>query len=149
MSRTAARTGLAAATTACCLGLWPGSALASAPLPRFIGCTPSNSHKVRPPTIVIACGDGNFYVTDLRWSRWNATSAAGAGTGHVNDCTPDCAAGQFRLFPVTVTLFRPRSCRQRPLQFTRITDRFTAAKPPGAPRTETRKLPFYAGAACP
>src|SRR5207245_7757537 len=43
-------------------------------LPRFAGCKSffarSAHGTVRPRSIVLACGDGNFYVTRIAWSRW-------------------------------------------------------------------------------
>ena len=74
----------------------------------------------RPASIVIACGDGNFYVTALHWKRWNATDAVGTGTGHQDDCRPDCAAGHFHAFPLTIRLSRVVQCVSGRREFSRI-----------------------------
>ncbi len=90
---------------------------------------PKNA-KVRPKSIVIACGDGNFFLTGLTWSGWTAQSATGAGLAHLNDCTPFCAAGHFHTYRITVRLSRPVTCRagQRP-RFTRLAYRYPTTKP--------------------
>jgi hypothetical protein len=51
--------------------------------------------KVRPHRILFACGDGNFYVTYLRWGRWLTRYARARGVFHFNDCDPNCAEGTF------------------------------------------------------
>jgi len=74
----------------------------------WTGC----AHKpvARPREIVFACADGNFYATGLHWQRWTATTAVATGTGHQNDCTPNCSAGHFHTFPLTVRLSRVVVC---------------------------------------
>jgi hypothetical protein len=91
-------------------------------------CTAS-SGKVRPSRILIACGDGNFYMTGLRWSSWTSAGARGRGTAHQNDCKPYCAVGHFHTYRgITVRLSRPRSCRGEE-QFRRLSWRYGAAHP--------------------
>jgi hypothetical protein len=51
--------------------------------------------KIKPRRILFACGDGNFFVTKLRWHSWHKRRATGHGKFHANDCDPDCADGQF------------------------------------------------------
>jgi hypothetical protein len=108
-------------------------------LPGFIGCAfltaPNPVALIRPRSILMACGDGNFFITNLRWSRWNASEAGGAGVGHQNDCTPDCARGHFHRYPVAIRLFRVVACKSRLPIFTRASYRFVGAKPPGVVRS--------------
>lgn len=59
---------------------------------------------MEPPSIVLACGDGNAGVKDMSWSSWTATSATGTGDVYLNDCTPNCAGGTFHDYPATITL---------------------------------------------
>jgi len=68
-----------------------GAHAGASSLPVFGGCT--SKVRVKPSSIVLACGDGNFYVTRIGWTRWDARRAAGTGTGHLNDSRPDCARG--------------------------------------------------------
>jgi hypothetical protein len=105
----------------------------------FTGC--SHRPEVRPASIVIACGDGNFYVTGLRWSRWGSRDAVATGTAHANDCTPYCAAGRFHTYPAALRLSRPVSCVAGRREFAAIAWRFPAAKPAHAPRSGTETLP--------
>ncbi|ADB50592.1 hypothetical protein [Conexibacter woesei] len=77
---------------------------------------------VKPSRFVIACADGNFALTGLRWSRWNATEGVAKGTSVVNTCDPNCAGGRFTRSRVTVRVWRLRACPtlQREI-FTRMT----------------------------
>ena len=86
--------------------------------------------------IVVACGDGNFWFAALRWQTWTATGASATATAHLNDCTPNCAAGRFHTYPATVRLSAPKTCKGKH-ELTRISWRFTAAKPAGVDRTGT------------
>ncbi|WP_424215975.1 hypothetical protein ACN20G_27910 (plasmid) [Streptomyces sp. BI20] len=62
---------------------------------------------VRPADYLLACGDGNSALADLRWSSWGPDRAEATGTNRANDCVPDCAAGRFRSHRVHVTLGDP------------------------------------------
>ncbi len=116
------------------------SAASSAGVPGFTGCRSFVSHSavpvVRPHSIVFACADANLYATGLKWTRWDATGAVGAGTGHANDCTPYCAAGHFHTARVSVRLGGVALCGtgKKP-QFTSLSWRYVGAKPSGAARS--------------
>jgi hypothetical protein len=122
--------------------------VASGPVPLFAGCF-GTAPQIRPTSILVACGDGNFFLTRIRWSRWNAAGASGIATGHQNDCKPYCAAGHFHLYQVSVRLTRSETCRNGRREFTRFSYRFVSAKPPGVDRGATFKSPFYQGSGCP
>jgi hypothetical protein len=107
--------------------------LLAAALPSWPGCVPGQKPAVQPAKITITCADANFYVTGLRWSSWKAKGASGAGTATVNDCKPNCAAGKFHTYPVTIALAQPTSCHGRTV-FTKLTWHFTRTKPTGQPR---------------
>src|SRR5579859_2010601 len=74
--------------------------------------------QVHPATLMLACDDGNAYLSGLRWTAWGSTAAA-TGTWRINDCVPNCAAGTFHSFAATVKLWQPeplpRRCRQAEL----------------------------------
>ena len=112
----------------------------AATVPRFLGCSAyyakNPTGTVRPKMIVVACGDGNFWFAGLHWQTWTATGAAATGTAHLNDCTPNCAAGHFHTYPASVRLSAPKTCKGKH-ELTRISWRFTAAKPAGVDRTGT------------
>ena len=101
-------------------------------VPVFCGCTSKTS--VRPAGVVFACADANFYATSIRWTRWDAHAATGAGTGHQNDCTPNSAAGRFHAYPLAIGLSKPRVCSGTD-EFSTISWRFVRGKPAGVPRT--------------
>jgi hypothetical protein len=124
------------------------NAVGAGRLPYFVGCSPSHS-QIRPRSIVVACGDGNFYVTGIKWSRWDATTAFGIGTGHQNDCRPDCAGGHFHTYLVSIHLSRPVACKSGRREFTRLTYRFLSRKPPRVLRGDTVREPFFSGSGCP
>lgn len=119
-----------------------GASSAAPRVPGYLGCSslfPKQHPKplVRPSKFVVACADGNFSLLDLHWKTWTATGANAVGTASQNDCTPYCAAGHFHSYPATASLSRPRTCKSGAYVFTRLTWRFTHAKPKGVPATGT------------
>lgn len=106
-------------------------------VPVVSGCVGLTPHYVRPAKLVVACADENFFLTNLVWSRWGNTQALATGISHQNLCTPDCARGQFRTYPISVRLFRPVTCSRGLRFFTRLSYRYVANKPPRINRTGT------------
>lgn len=90
---------LAVSLTACAARPSP-----AAPAPVTVGC--QGRDEIRPARFVLACADGNAYLSGLRWDTWGS-AARGTGTYWINDCVPDCAGGRFHAFPARVTLSRP------------------------------------------
>jgi len=87
---------------------------------------------VAPTRIILACGDGNAYLTDLRWRAWGRARTQAFGTFHGNDCKPSCAQGAFHSYPVAVSLSAPQWCRHAAKHFyTRIAISATGAVPAG------------------
>jgi hypothetical protein len=105
----------------------------------FTGC--SHQAQLRPVQIVFACADGNFYVNGMSWTHWGTADAEGTGVGHLNDCTPYCAAGHFHAYKLSVRLSRPVVCVKGRREFSRIGWRFTGAKPARLPRADGETLP--------
>ncbi|AXE76272.1 hypothetical protein C5746_04090 [Streptomyces atratus] len=133
------------AATALAAAVAPASASASAGSPAaahavVVDCF-SNS-QVRPGDFLLACGDGNNRLIELRWSTWGHTSAVGRGLDAVNDCQPFCAAGRFHSYPVIVRLDRPDSWKKHPelKRFTRLQLTYTDGRPSQTPRDVTYKL---------
>ncbi|MGW5849100.1 hypothetical protein ACWFQ8_14305 [Streptomyces sp. NPDC055254] len=91
----------------------PGAVPAPAPDPVVVVDCFSEG-QVRPEEYLLACGDGNNRLVDLRWDTWGAKTATATGTDMVNDCRPNCAAGRFRAYPVTVTLSSPEPWPEQP-----------------------------------
>lgn len=143
---------MVAASVMCAAMFWStqGTNVAGAamPVPSFAGCFPK-APQTQPRSIVVACGDGNFFITAIHWTSWTAFGAIGTGVGHQNDCTPDCARGHFHLYTVSLRLYRPVRCRNGRLEFTRLTWTFVGSKPTNTSRIGTVKSPFYTGSRCP
>jgi len=65
--------------------------------------------EVRPSTFIISCGDGNSYLTKLKWSAWGSSTARADGVYTVNNCDPYCAAGKFVSSDAVVALSKPKT----------------------------------------
>jgi hypothetical protein len=120
-----------------------GAAGAAAKPVAFFGCRAIGPHPtplVRPGSIVVACGDGNFYLTGIHWTSWGRTAATGIATAHRNDCKPYCAAGHFHTYVVAITLSKPRACKGRAV-FVRVGWRFVGTKPTGVSRRDALDFP--------
>jgi hypothetical protein len=48
--------------------------------------------------------DGTHFITRLAWSRWLPSAARATGRYYIDDCEPDCAAGTFHEYTVTMLL---------------------------------------------
>jgi hypothetical protein len=105
------------------------SALAASDARRVVGdCTKS---QVRPGSIVLACADFNLALTSLHWSSFGGASAFASGLYHVNDCTPNCAAGKFHSYPIKLVVSAAAVCPDKYDDYRRARVTFTGARPPG------------------
>ncbi|MGW0391846.1 hypothetical protein ACWDYJ_13335 [Streptomyces sp. NPDC003042] len=124
--------------------LAPASAAQRAPGDDVVIVDCSSKPQVRPEDFLLACGDGNNRLVDLRWTTWGPRTATATGTDMANDCVPYCAAGTFRPYPVTVTLSRPRPWpgaeEEGVRHFTLMTLVFTDTSPSPIPRKVTYEL---------
>ncbi|MGW6613716.1 hypothetical protein ACWGA0_09710 [Streptomyces erythrochromogenes] len=120
----------------------PAPAPAPAPDPVVVDCF--SKGQVRPDEYLLACGDGNNRLVDLRWNTWGPNTATATGTDMVNDCRPYCAAGRFRPYPVTVTLSDPQPWPDRPgtQRFATIRLLYTDTAPAPLPKDVTYKLVY-------
>jgi len=105
-----------------------GTAAATASVPVVINC--AMHAQTRPSQYVLACADGNAYLTGLDWAAWGSASAFASGTYRINDCVPDCVAGHFHSFPALVALWRAESLPGHPGEryFSRLTMIFTGSR---------------------
>jgi hypothetical protein len=101
------------------------------------GCGGSDRAHFKPADVIIACGDGAFRVTKLKWQTWTGTKATGSGTGKVDNCKPNCAQGKFESFPVRLTASRPKTCSNGKREFTRLHYLFPGTRPKGTARSDT------------
>src|SRR5689334_24908878 len=74
---------------------------------RIPGCGGVDRAKYKPDREIVACGDGNFYVRQIEWTKWTRKAASGAGTGRLNDCMPNCAQGRFHSYKVKLIASKP------------------------------------------
>jgi hypothetical protein len=87
---------------------------------RIPGCGGTDHAKYEPDKVIVACGDGNFFVKDIEWTKWTRKKAHGYGKGRLNDCTPNCAQGKFHSYKVTLTATKPVTCSNGKREFSRL-----------------------------
>jgi hypothetical protein len=105
------------------------------------GCGGADKARYKPTTVYVLCGDGNFRMTHLRWTRWTHTSAAGRGAAKVNNCDPSCAGGTIESYKAKLVASRPKECPNGKMEFVRLTYSFPDQKPDGARRSGTLRRP--------
>ncbi|MFL5782117.1 MAG: hypothetical protein ACJ760_12460 [Thermoleophilaceae bacterium] len=67
---------------------------------------------IRPRSVRVACGDGNFRLHHMHWQDWHAKATTGSGTATYDDCVPFCGGGETHSTHVEVKLSRPRDCKR-------------------------------------
>jgi hypothetical protein len=87
---------------------------------RIPGCGGVDRAAYKPDKVIVACGDGAFYVTNLEWKKWTRKAASGNGTGKLNDCMPNCAQGQFHSYKVKLIASKPVTCSNGKREFSRL-----------------------------
>jgi hypothetical protein len=87
---------------------------------RIPGCGGIDRAAYKPDKVIVACGDGAFYVTNLEWKKWTNKAASGNGTGKLNDCLPSCAQGQFHSYRVKLIASKPVTCSNGKREFSRL-----------------------------
>lgn len=104
-----------------------------------VGCTPPNGVAwiddcgrlvSKPPELVLACGDGNFFLGKIVWTGWAKATATGKAVAQANTCTPNCAAGKFKAYGVRLAATKLTACG-RARYYARLTVTFLRAPPPG------------------
>ena len=69
-----------------------------------------NSTALYEPSCSSGCplsGDSTAILSAMKWSAWSATEAVGTGIYKLDDCNPNCAAGQVSDVPAVVTFSAP------------------------------------------
>jgi hypothetical protein len=118
-------------------GARPTAAPESAFPPGTVGVLDcGGTYQVRPTSIVFACADGAYQLTDISWTQWTDQQAVGTATEAANDCVPNCAQGTFHHRPVSVLLGNPRALADG------SAGHFTQAVVSGGPDEEAHVLPL-------
>lgn len=95
--RSAALSSLASQMAYCCALPLPAVAVS-----RCLGGKPS----VQPTTLLIGC-DGTGELEQMKWSKWAFSGATGTGTLRLDNCNPNCAAGAFHVYHISIRLSQP------------------------------------------
>ncbi len=88
---------------------------ASASTPGTPSCSSVNSLSfgVRPTGIFFGCATSKDNLSDITWTKWRSTTAAGAATRNINECllgganAPSCPDDRYKSYRVTVMLSNP------------------------------------------
>ncbi len=84
----------------------------------------------RPASIVLACGDGGLFATEIRYRFYGGATAAASVELHTHNCIPNCAESRFHAFPGTITLADVVRC-DGTLFYSRARYRFSGGAPYG------------------
>jgi len=57
-----------------------------------------------PESFLLTCGDGGWYVYDIKWQSWGAKEARATAIYSENVCEPNCAEGYRVEAPVELTI---------------------------------------------
>lgn len=119
----------------------PAVALA-APGPRTVYAINCLQEKFKPAKITVSCVDGTVRVSKLEWTSWSSTEAHASGVYQVDRCSPSCASGRTRSFPVKITLSRPKACPgHKHKAFGRLSYTFGTKRPKPTPRHTSLPCP--------
>lgn len=103
--------------------------------PRFHGgrvyvASGCSGQAYRPAAIVLACGDGGLFATDIRYGLYGGATASATVELHTHNCIPNCAESRFHAFPGTITLADVVRC-EGVLYYSRARYRFAHGGPYG------------------
>ncbi len=109
-------------------GLTFTTSATAATKPEVIQC--DGKGQVKPKEIVLACGDGNTFVSKITWKKWNKNKATGTGTLSWNTCLPEtCVAGIVQTYKAKITLDGLASAPGETDVFSEMTLTFTQGGP--------------------
>lgn len=148
MRGTRARAAIAAAAVACGIA---GAAITAGPAlagpahqsaGRVVIVTCAGKGVTSPAKYIIACADGNDWLTGLNWQSWGVP-AKGFGKEKLNTCNPSCVSGKIKTYPVKVELSKPKARPHHSGEryFSKMTLTYTKAIPKGFHKTRVVGLP--------
>ena len=137
MRKLLAPTGLAVLAA---VALAPGGAGAATKV-YWPGCGAFDKPAFKPKKIILTCGDGSTTVQKIKWSAWGTDEAMGTGTFRINQCQPTCSNGSIKKYPVTLRLYRPKSCPEADRrEWSRLRFNFPKKHPKAYSRKNKQKL---------
>jgi hypothetical protein len=92
-----------------------------------------------PAQLILACGDGNYLLTHLRWRNWGRSVATASGTVRANDCKPYCAAGHFHSYAATVAVDHLARCNSAHY-YARLTITYANTRPGAIAKRDVHAL---------
>jgi hypothetical protein len=109
-------------------------------MPTVLGPPDETSMKARPRKLIYTGDSSGFYggagkpgkfnaAGPLNWSQWTHTEAVASANDWQNNCSPNCATGTFKPYPITLKLTRPGRLDGY-FVYTRITVTYKAKLPP-------------------
>jgi hypothetical protein len=113
-----------------------------------VGCTPPAATAwiwncgplvSSPKELILACADGNYSLASMTWHGWGRATATAKGKAHANDCNPNCAAGHFHSYAVTVTATGLKRCGSA-RYYARLTIAYASARPAGIAKRDALSL---------
>ncbi|MGD0198150.1 MAG: hypothetical protein ABSC56_09635 [Solirubrobacteraceae bacterium] len=97
--------------------------------------------QVKPAAIVLACADANAYIDKIDWKTFGGTTATGSGDYVENTCTPNCAGGHFKSYPMNFVLSGAKPCFDRHDDYRKLKITFLDKRPSQTP--QPFDLPLY------
>ena len=120
-----------------CATVGAGAAIAETPaLTRGPTLPDCGAQSVAPHELTLACGDGNYGLTNMAWTSWGSGRATGHGLASANDCSPTCAAGHFRTYRLTAVATTIKLCASGRTQYTRLVLTYGTKRPTGLKTTD-------------
>jgi hypothetical protein len=84
----------------------------------------------RPGSLVLACADANYELSQIGWNTWAGAFARGIAEVRANNCKPNCAAGRFHSYRAQVIADKLTRCGSAKI-YLRLTILFTRTRPAG------------------
>ena len=100
----------------------------------YVASEACSGRTYRPSRITIACGDGGFFATGIRYSHYGGRVASATAELNTHSCVPNCAQSAFHAFPGTIALLDVVRC-DGALYYSEIRYSFTDGAPYGEDRT--------------
>jgi hypothetical protein len=113
-----------------------------------VGCSPPNGVAwinncgpivSAPKELVLACGDGNYLLANLKWRGWGSGTATATGVAQANTCNPNCASGHFRSYRMTARATKLGTCGKARYYAT-LTVFYPGARPAGTAKHDVHTL---------